>query len=138
MKRELKELEPLQEYFTNRKDIMSVYLFGSTGTEWETETSDLDLAILFSRKLSLMEELEVEAELALLLPEREIDLLNLNRGSVIIQHKVLVTGELIYERDPLYTADFKEKTLKLYFDYGLTYKKMQEDFLEALREEHLS
>jgi hypothetical protein len=43
----------------------------------------------------------------------------------------------MFERDPLVTADFIEKTLKTYFDYGLTIRKFWNDFRQGIREEYL-
>jgi len=129
------KLPELLDYFSSREAILTVFVFGSFGTEQCTELSDLDLAIIFNRKVSLMEEMKISADLSLILGRDDVDVVNLNEARVDLCHEILYTGEIIYERDKIITADFIENALKRYFDYGLTLKKIKEDFWEQLREE---
>lgn len=133
-----KLIKKLEGFFRKEKNILTVYLFGSYGTEDQTELSDIDIAILFADTVSMLEELGIAAEIDFILKQGQIDLLNLNKASVILQHRVISTGEKIFERDSLTTADFIENTLKFYFDYGLVYKKFRDDFREELRGEYLN
>lgn len=133
-----KLIKKLEGFFRKEKNILTVYLFGSYGTEDQTELSDIDIAILFADTVSMLEELGIAAEIEFILKQGQIDLLNLNKASVILQHRVISTGEKIFERDSLTTADFIENTLKFYFDYGLVYKKFRDDFREELRGEYLN
>lgn len=135
-KNALKEKLPaLQSYFSAHEDVLTVLLFGSFGTDLYTKQSDLDIAILFKRKIPLLEEMKIAADLALILGRDDLDLVNLNEVRVDLCHEILCDGEIIYEKDRLLTANFIEKTLKQYFDYGLTLKKMKDDFWEQLKEE---
>ena len=126
-------IKKLASFFRKENNILTVYLFGSYGTEDQTELSDIDIAILFADTVSMLEELGIAAEIEFILKQGQIDLLNLNKASVILQHRVISTGKEIFERNPLTTADFIENTLKFYFDYGLVYKKFRDDFREELR-----
>ena len=128
-------IKKLASFFRKENNILTVYLFGSYGTDEQTELSDIDIAILFADTVSMLEELSIAAEIEFILKEGQIDLLNLNKASVILQHRVISTGKEIFERNPLTTADFIENTLKFYFDYGLVYKKFRDDFREELRGE---
>ncbi|MBM7622963.1 type VII toxin-antitoxin system MntA family adenylyltransferase antitoxin [Sporohalobacter salinus] len=131
--------EELIDYFREDDRIMTVYLFGSYGTEYETKLSDIDLAILFNDdSISMMEEMGIAAEIEFKLDFDEVDLVNLNKASVILQHEIISKGVKIFEREELYTAEFVEKTLKYYFDFGLVYKKFKDDYQEGLREEYCS
>jgi predicted nucleotidyltransferase len=47
------KLPALEEFFDSRKEILAVYLFGSYGTEYQTNLSDIDLAILVSDSVTL-------------------------------------------------------------------------------------
>ncbi len=130
------KLPALQDYFNSNNDILTVYLFGSFGTsDYNSSLSDLDLAILFRCKQSLMKEMKINADLSMLLQRDDVDLVNLNKSRVDISHKIIRTGEIIYEEDRIKTADFIEKTLKHYFDYGITLKKIKADLLDLLKEE---
>jgi len=129
------KMTDLKKYFKNHGDISTVYLFGSYGTSlYNPERSDIDLAIIFSRDLTLREEMLVDAEISLILESDNLDMVNLNKARVDICYQVLATGTIIYERDSILTADFVEKTLKHYFDHGIALEKMKEDTFEVLKE----
>ncbi len=129
------KMTDLKNYFKNHGDIATVYLFGSYGTLfYDPERSDIDLAIIFNRELSLKEEMLIDAEISVILESDKLDLVNLNKSRVDICYKVLATGTIIYERNSILTADFVEKTLKHYFDHGLALEKMKEDAFEVIKE----
>ncbi len=129
------QLARVLEYFAGNPAINAAYLFGSFGTEASNALSDLDLAVLFSREVSLLEELRVSADLSSILGRDDVDVVNLNKARVDLQHEILRTGEMIYERDRLVTADFTENMLKNYFDYGITLRRIRDDFWGRLKEE---
>ncbi len=133
----LKEkIKELRDYFNSKEEILTVFLFGSYGTEfYDPDRSDIDLAIIFTRYLNLKEEMLIDAEISIIIGRDDLDITNLNKSRVDICHQILSTGEKIYEKDKLATVDFIEKTLKHYFDYGITLHKLKVDFVEALKEE---
>jgi hypothetical protein len=51
---------------------------------------------------------------------------------------VIYSGVKIYEREPQKTQDFIEDILEEYHDYGLIYKKFQDDYQLGLKEEYLN
>jgi predicted nucleotidyltransferase len=129
------KLTHLLEYFTGNPAINTVYLFGSFGTEASHAHSDLDMAILFGQEVALLDELKVSADLSLILCREDVDVVNLNKARVDLQHEILSTGEIIYERDRIATADFTENTLRNYFDFGITLRRIRDEFWGRLREE---
>lgn len=109
----LKNMTEIKNYFYSHKDIATVYLFGSYGTElYDPQRSDIDLAIIFSRYLDLKEEMLIDAEISMIIGRDDVDITNLNKARVDICYQILATGENIYEKDRLVTVDFVEKTLK--------------------------
>lgn len=129
------KMADLVNYFKNHEAIATAYLFGSYGSpSYNPEFSDIDLAIIFNRNLSLKEELLIDANISLILESDNYDLVNLNKSRIDICYRVLATGTIIYERDSIKTADFVEKTLKHYFDHGLVLEKMKEDTLVVIKE----
>ncbi len=91
------KIELLKKYFNREEVIMTVYLFGSYGTVDETILSDLDLAVLYNKRVTLFKEMQISASIEFII----------------------------------------EKTLKTYFDYGITLRKFQDDFRQGIREEYL-
>jgi uncharacterized protein len=130
------KMADLTSYFKNNEDIVTVYLFGSYGTSlYDPGRSDIDLAIIFNRALSLREETVVDAKLCSILESDNLDLVNLNKTRVDICYQVLATGTIIFERNSIATADFVENTLRHYFDHGLALEKMKADACEFVRED---
>jgi len=132
------KMPALLDYFASNEVIATVFLFGSFGTAaYIPSRSDLDLAIIFSCEQSLFEEMKIGAEISVILERDSVDIVNLNKARVDLSHEILSSGEIIYEKDRLKTADFVEQTLQHYFDYGIPLKKIKADFMEALKEDYL-
>jgi len=104
-----KELEELKVYLSYDLNIIALYIFGSYGTEEQDERSDIDFAVLYDRNVSLEEELELEVKISDIFQRDDIDVINLNKAPINLQHNVIYTGDLIYCSDEVKLADFKEK-----------------------------
>lgn len=127
----------LKDYFIKEEKVSTVYLFGSYATEYETQNSDIDFGILFNQTVGMMEELRIAGELEMLIDSREVDVVNLNKANVHLQHKIISEGIILFERDEEFTADFVEKMLRNYFDFGITLAKIKNDMIKSIREEYL-
>jgi predicted nucleotidyltransferase len=129
--------QKLADYLESERGIITAYVFGSFGTEAQTPLSDIDIALSFDGDIPVMEELKT-AEISSLLEFEKIDLINLNKAPVHLQHEVLYTGTKIFDRTPERTQDFIEYVLEIYHDYQGILKKYQDDFREGLMEEYLN
>lgn len=140
MKRSLEnikdKMQELTTYIKQNKNIIALYIFGSYGTKYQHENSDLDFAILYKDRPSLFEELEIESDISQIFHRDDIDVVNLNKAPIDMSHQVLYTGDLLFCRDEILLADFKEKVFNIYGDYGIVLKKFYDDFQEGLREEY--
>jgi predicted nucleotidyltransferase len=129
--------QKIREYFVTKKEVLLVFLFGSFGTDKEHELSDIDIAVLLDKDISLMDELKMAADLSLILERDDLDLVLLRNASVNIAHRVLADGRTVFDRDPLKTAEFVESTLNHYFDFGYRLRQIDMEFEEKLREDYL-
>ncbi len=140
MKRSLENIkDKIQElitYIKQNENIVALYIFGSYGTEYQRATSDVDFAILFEASPTLFKELEIESDICQIFERDDIDVVNLNKAPIDIRHQVLYTGDLLFCRDEILLADFKEKVLNIYGDYGIVLKKFYDDFQEGLSEKY--
>ncbi|MGI5860066.1 MAG: type VII toxin-antitoxin system MntA family adenylyltransferase antitoxin [Tepidanaerobacteraceae bacterium] len=140
MKRSLEnikdKMQELTTYIKQNKNIIALYIFGSYGTKYQHVNSDLDFAILYKDRPSLFEELEIESDISQIFHRDDIDVVNLNKAPIDMSHQVLYTGDLLFCRDEILLADFKEKVFNIYGDYGIVLKKFYDDFQEGLREEY--
>ncbi|HEX3044795.1 MAG TPA: nucleotidyltransferase domain-containing protein [Bacillota bacterium] len=130
--------EILVDYFKNGSLVVSAYIFGSFGTKEQTPLSDLDIAVLFTGEISLMEELRHTGEISSLLGLEKVDFINLNKAPVHLQHEVLLKGTKIFDGKPELTQDFVERVLEIYHDYQGIINKYRADFHESLIEEYLN
>lgn len=136
-KEKVKQLaEKLVSFFSQEANIAAVFLFGSFGTEYENQFSDIDLGIVFmpGAQVNLRDELDLEARLSLHLQTDNVDLVNLNKAPLNLRFQAVKDGELIYEKDYPATSDFLENTYRYYLDYSYHFKVMERERARAMRE----
>ncbi|HHW45078.1 nucleotidyltransferase domain-containing protein [Desulfofundulus thermobenzoicus] len=133
-------LKKLQDYLSGQKDIVAVYLFGSFGTGYQHNYSDIDLGIVFSPQSlpDLNRELTLEADIALILGRDDIDLVNLNRAALALRYRAVSQGVIIYEGDGTAASDFLENTYRLYGDYQIDLNRYYREYRKALQEAYFN
>jgi uncharacterized protein len=140
--RELKnyknKINSIVQFFYSIPEILTVYIFGSYGTEKQTKLSDIDFGILFTKKISMMYEMKIMAEISSILGMDKIDMVNLNSSPVYFQHRVISSGDIIYEKNRIKTQEFVENVLEIQHDYSIILRKYNIDLEEGLREELLN
>ncbi len=129
-----KEINELILYLTKNSNVIAFFIFGSFGTQYQNQNSDIDFAILYDKDITLKEELILEVKISEIFKRDDIDVVNLNKAPINLQHRVIYTGDLLYCRDKIKLADFKEKVFRIYGDYGITLKFFYEDYLKGLIE----
>lgn len=132
------KMHGLVQFFSSIPEILTVYIFGSYGTENQTKLSDIDFGVLFTKKIPMMREMEINAEISSMLGMDNIDMVNLNSTPVYFQHKVISSGDIIYEKNGLKTQEFVENVLEIQHDYSIILEKFNLDFEEGLKEELLN
>lgn len=128
------EIERLREFFAGYPQVAAVYLFGSYGTEFQLPSSDIDLGLIFTRSVDIKEELELDAELSCFLHTDKVDLVNLNRSPLNLQHRALSEGELLVEQDYVANSNFLEMVAKQYSDYQISHERFMVDYDAAIKE----
>lgn len=126
--------ENIADFLKNDENIKLAYIFGSHGTKYQRKDSDLDLAVLFDNPPEMLEQMELAARIELKLKKYNIDLINLNNVEMVFKQEVIVNGDLIYSRDEIETAEFKEDVLKFGPDSGEFKYKFQEEYITAVKE----
>lgn len=114
--------ENLSSYLDTRKEVQFAYIFGSSAEGVSGPESDLDLAVyldedsnsnldpLFETRLSLEIEEAVDDSF-------EVDVLVLNRASLVLKYQATNKGELVYYRDEGEARDYEALIRKKYFDF---------------------
>lgn len=128
------KIEDLKRYFKSNKYILSVWIIGSYGTEFQREDSDIDFAVLFDGKVSFMEEMNVSSEISSLIKYEDVDLVNLQNAPITLQFKTIKEGIQIYEGNFIKTSDFIELVLNKYRDAKYYIESYNRDFLYSFKE----
>ena len=95
--------------------VYAIYVFGSYGTSYEREDSDIDIAIITDTNLSISKKYKLKEILTKAI-NKEIDLSILSKHDTNLMINVLSEGLLIYENDE-YSIKFDEIYENIEFDY---------------------
>ncbi|MBF0551872.1 MAG: nucleotidyltransferase domain-containing protein [Deltaproteobacteria bacterium] len=116
--------------------MQAVYLFGSTGTEFEREDSDIDLALLFPagevRAIGHLALTECWSELASV-TGRPVDLVNIRLVNTVFQHEIIQTGRLIFCADKTAVDYFEMMTMSFYQRLNYQRKAILEEVVQSKR-----
>ncbi len=94
--------------------LVAIYLFGSYGTHYETSESDVDIAVLTPRKLSMDMRLELINVCIDVLHKDRIDLIDLCNAPTVLKFQIIMTGRRIYCGDSYYADTFEMYTFSDY------------------------
>ncbi|MZP30474.1 nucleotidyltransferase domain-containing protein [Heliobacterium undosum] len=96
------------------------YLFGSVAKGCERPGSDIDIAILFQQGLSKWERFQLRLEIAGLLEDiagRQVDVVDLEEATLLLQHQVRRHGIVMVERERQRRVDFEVRSRREFFDF---------------------
>jgi len=107
-------------FFSERKEILLAYLFGSVAGGKAGKLSDIDLAVCLEPELipeagGYGYQSEITVKLQAILKDK-VDLVVLNEASTVLKFQVLKNGTLIYCASEAERRKFHEHTLKKYLD----------------------
>lgn len=105
-------------------DVGLVYLHGSrTGSRARTD-SDIDLAVMFTRRPDSGRIAKIHPRLYDLFAAEfsvgktgDVDIAYLQDASLAFQFRVIAEGRLLFELDPGVRADYEESVIKQYLDF---------------------
>lgn len=131
-------LDVLQDYFLTKEDVSTVYLFGSFAQGRARVSSDVDIAILFVCGVdpydALIRQLDFANDLEELL-RRPVDVVNMETAKPIFVHQVLLTKEIVLDRDIERRVQFEVNHRREYFDLLPYYRTYHEQALKRLGED---
>jgi predicted nucleotidyltransferase len=117
-------------------DVSALFSFGGLAAGRLSPLSDLDFAVLLSRRLNRRQRSEKILDLVgvfnSIFRTDEIDLVLLNDAPLICGHRILKTGKLLYVRNERELVDFREKVVKLYLDFRYFRDSFDRGFLEGV------
>jgi uncharacterized protein len=112
------------------KGLEAVYLFGSFADCTQTESSDVDIALLFSMlpdKVRALAGSDLQLELSKAL-KRSVDLVDLRTVSTVFQNEIIVSGERFLTLEEASADEFEMMTLSFYQKLNEERKEILEEF----------
>ena len=126
------DIERIRGYFSHRREVSALFLFGSFDTPQEREESDIDIAVLLvpeeipGRAEALRTEYYAASPAFSL---RSTDIVILNTAPTFLKYHVLKTGRLLLDRDPDSRKEFTARAIQEYFDY----KPLEEIYFKGMK-----
>ncbi len=97
--------------------LQAVYVYGSFGTEYQNENSDLDLGLLLSptesKSLGWKEKMEVVSKIVSIC-HCEVDIINMRCADTVICKEIIMDNRCIYSGDEYERQTFEMLTLSYY------------------------
>ncbi len=127
----------IRNYFAQKEEVVTVYLFGSTAKNRETKQSDLDLAVLFRDGIDQYERFQEKLQMANDLETiigMKIDLVDLRSAELFFVHQVMKEKILLFEQDLSSRVYFEVNSRKNYFDHMLFYQQYHRQARKRLLE----
>ncbi|MEQ8156033.1 MAG: nucleotidyltransferase domain-containing protein [Clostridiaceae bacterium] len=127
------KISELTAFFKNNPNIISVWIIGSYGTEFQREDSDIDIAILFKTPISLMDEMDISCKISEIIAYEKVDTIDLKMAPITLQFKTLREGKLIYEGDYDKVSDYMEYVFNRYRDEKYYIDSFKKDYFEGYK-----
>ncbi|MCM8779320.1 MAG: nucleotidyltransferase domain-containing protein [Candidatus Omnitrophica bacterium] len=130
----MEDLKEKIREFCEKSGIIFVYLFGSSVEDQGNLSSDLDIGIYLEDPEGICL-LELHSEFSKIFCRDKIDIVVLNKVSLLMQFKIIQKGKLIYCQDELKRIRYETKIMSLYHDRRYYYKRHIQRSLERIAKE---
>jgi predicted nucleotidyltransferase len=107
-------------------EVKGIYLFGSYADGSQRSESDIDIAVHTLGGLTGKEKLELATAFVKDL-DVQIDLIDFDKASTLLQFEIISKGRLIYDSDHLFNETTYLKTLGIYYDYMIETREIVDD-----------
>lgn len=125
--KEITELKELQQVLKSH-GVKLAYLFGSYATGEIDKFSDIDIGILFKKTEKKKQIDSLRIEIANLLGEEAIDIIDLERAPPKLKYNIIKQGKVIHGKDQ--SEEFEIQAMKEYFDF----KPMEDRYFQKMEE----
>jgi len=106
------------DYFSKKKEVLAVYVFGSFIKERFNENSDIDLALIYYEDADKIEKLNLKLKFIADLKElvgRNVDIVDFTSANLKFKHQIL-NGKLIYCIDQQRRVRLEKEAISNYID----------------------
>lgn len=125
----------LAEYFSEKPEIVTAYIFGSYAEGVSRPDSDVDLAVLLERvprdtlkyRLDMMDETKRIVRM-------NTEIIIINEAPRLLQFQVIQKGKVIFEKNPDRRALFEMNVASRYYDYKRYFDYHTRQLTERIKE----
>lgn len=110
--------------------LQAVYLYGSFLSETFSDDSDLDIAIKVDSRLDNQKRWQIQEDLASIYG-RDVDLLDLDRASLVMQFEVISKGNRVYCAEENTIVKYETLVYSRYLDFNQVRKYIIEEIKKA-------
>lgn len=115
---------------TSSVNIKAIYLYGSAITEYFNEESDIDIAILLDKKIDFSALFELQVLLSKEM-NKDIDLVQLDTVSTVLQMQVIQSGKRIFCNDVFYCNKYESQIFSEYVELNEMRKSYLDDIAKT-------
>ncbi len=127
---EIEKFKEVASSVAKQHALLLMILFGSQATGQTHRQSDVDIAVLADRLLSINELIKIGYELEKVVRLGPIEMVDLKSAPPLLLKAVATEGKLLYECRSQLFAEFQIRALRRYFDTK-PLRKLQEESLRA-------
>ena len=114
----------------SNETMAGVYVFGSVVSQRLTAESDIDVGLLFEKKTSALEVMQLQEELSGAFG-MQADVANLDEASPILRMQVLKNGVRVFVRNPRRVNEFFVRAINEYDDLKRVRKPIEDNILKG-------
>jgi predicted nucleotidyltransferase len=115
------DIRRITDYFKDRDEVSTLYIFGSAARGKETAESDIDIAVLINdRKKGRKTYWSLKKAYYSASPKfslRPIDIVVLNTAPPFLKHRIIKTGKVLFDRNRRLRVRFVANAIIEYLDY---------------------
>lgn len=116
-----------------RPEVRLAFLFGSSVSRGVSTARDIDIAVAFTRSLTLLEQGALASQLEQVI-EREVDLIDLDQASTLLRWEIVRGGIPLFSRDREDLLEFRARVPLEYFDLQPFLEREAAGMRRALKE----
>jgi len=124
-------------YFSDNKNVSTVYLFGSFAKNFTQKDSDIDIAVLFKKNLDKLVRFNLVLEFALDLENilgKKIDIIDMENADPFFIHQVMLGKIIIIDKDTERRVSFEVEKRRTFFDLQPFYELYYTQSVKRLKD----
>ena len=134
-------IKEINKYFADKKNISTIYLFGSFAKNFNRKDSDIDIAVLFKKNLGEHERFNLVLEFALELENilgKKIDIIDIENADPFFIHQIMLDKIIVIDNDTERRVSFEVDKRRTFFDMQPFYELYYTQSIKRLKEKAIN